>query len=114
MRPPVVAVVSLQTRFTRIILIRSEITIWALAGKRPFDKRLCLGDELLVMEDISQRQQTVQPIRPTLPLIAIPAAPAVANPHHLRIKTVEMPGGALRLSDQHLPQPTLWSDGAQR
>src|SRR5580704_4000478 len=103
MRPPVMAVVSLQTRFARIIFIRSKVTVRPLAGEGPFDKWLCPGDELLVMEDISERQQTVQPIRATLPLIAVPAAPAIANPHHKRIKAVEMTRGALRLSDQHLP-----------
>ena len=113
-RPPVGRIVPLEAEFARIVRRRAEIAVLALTSQNPLDPRPDLRLELRVVEQPGQRQQSVDPVRAALPLVAVAAQPAVARPHHLGVELVHAARGARTLPFEHLPEPPLRPDGAQR
>ncbi|MNL43298.1 hypothetical protein D3C87_1658050 [compost metagenome] len=110
--PPVSAVVALHAGLVAVIFGGAKITVGLLARNGPFYPRFGFGDKFFVVEDICERQQSVNPVGTAFPLVAITPQPAVAFAHYERVKFVEFAGGAVFLADEHFFEPALGLNGA--
>lgn len=113
-RPPVVRVVALQSRFARIVLGGAEEAVFALALQGPFYPGLHFSFQSFIVQYVGKGQQSVNPVRAALPLVAVAAQPAVAFAHHQGVEYIHLPAGTVLLAHEHLLQPALRTDAAQR
>ena len=70
--------------------------------------------KLLIVKDIGERQEAVNPVRSTLPAVAFAAEPAIILADYLRIGFVEICGNSVALTLERLPQPARGFDCSQR
>ena len=102
-RPPVQGIVPLQPGFGRIVRPRTEIPVFRLAGQCPFHPRLHLRLQVIVVQNVSQREQPVYPVRSSLPLVPVTSEPSVPRAHHLRICLVQIAGNIISLKFKVFP-----------
>ena len=89
-----------------VLLFGAEPPGVGLFGQRPLDVALRLGDERGVFEQIGERHQAVEIVRPALPAFAGPSEPS-AGGAHVGPELVEPPGEPARLNLQLSPEPAL-------
>ena len=92
----------------------SEETVFLLAGKSPFYPALCLILQGLIVKDVSQRYQAVNPVRTALPFVAVSSKPAVTVSHNIGDYLVQVAGHAGSLAQKLIPEPAVGFYGAQR
>ena len=105
--PPILCIVPLQSRFITPVRVRPEISVCFLRSQSPFNPRLYLFNQFFVFQNISQRQQTIDPIRATLPNVSIATQPTVAGSHDFFIDLIQMAGHPILHSKQLFLHPPL-------
>ena len=70
-------VVSLETRFRTSVGVRPEISVRLLGTKDGLNPDLSLILQSLVIKNIRQRKQAVNPVRSSLPSVSVTAQPGV-------------------------------------
>ena len=68
----------------------AEIAVLPGGVQHGMDPFQCLINQYLVIQDIGQGQQAVDPVGAPLPGVAVPAEPGVVVPDDRRIQAVEM------------------------
>ena len=84
-----------------------------LVRQRPLDVLVCLGNEGVILQQVSERQQSVEIVRAPLPAFARAAEPSAVRAD-IRPDLVEMSRQAAGLNLQLTPEPALRPDGAKR
>ena len=82
----------------------AEPAVFLLTGNDGVDEALCTGDLVLVVEEVSQRDEAVQPVGHSFPALAVTAHPAAVA--DIRPDFVEVAREAFRLNFQLTPEPT--------
>lgn len=115
-RPPVAAGAALDAgligwgRFERD---RAEISILALIGEGPFDPLVGLGQEGIVLEQVCQWEEAIDPVGSAFPSVAVTAEPTVAWADHLGVEGIEVSGHTVGHRLQLMPEPASCLDSAQ-
>ena len=95
------------------VLWRTDASILALVGQRPFHPGARLRDEALVSEQVGERNEAIDEVRAALPALAGSAKPPAVLAH-IRPELVEMPGQTRGLDLQLPLQPASRTHGAER
>ncbi len=95
------------------VALRAEPPGVGLIGQRPLHVALGLGDERGVLQQIGERHQAVEIVRPALPAFAGASEPSAVGAH-VGPELVEPPGEATRLNLQLSFEPALRPHRSQR
>ena len=88
------------------VALRAEPPGVGLISQRPLDVALGLGDERGVLQQIGERHQAVEIVRPALPAFTGASEPSAVGAH-VEPEFVEPPGEAARLNLQLSLEPAL-------
>ena len=91
----------------------ADRAVFPLVLERPVDPLLRLGDQRLVFEEVGQRQETIQVVRPSLPALTWAAEPGAVRPD-IRPDLLEVAGEPVGLDAQLLLQPATRLHRAER
>jgi len=114
LRPPIFCIVALQPWLGTPVGNRTKIAIRLLAVQRPFYPGFDFVYKHLILQNIGQREQSIDPVGAPLPHIAIPSQPAVPLAHHCFIDLVEMTRHPVLLAHQLILQPSFGGNRSQR
>ena len=114
LRPPVMRVVTLESRLRSAVGIRAEISILLLRAENSLHPYIGLVDKRLVIEYVCKRKKAVNPIRSPLPCVAVTTEPRIPLSYHIRIVLIEMAGKTGTLSLELKLKPTLSLDVSKR
>ena len=112
--PPVFGIAALQAFDIGTGNRVAEVAVFPGGSEYGFGPAQGLGDERLVVQDIGQGQEAVDPIRAALPGIPFSADPGVVVTHDLRIERIQVSGHPVPLPFQLVQQPSLGLDRAER
>ena len=111
--PPVPGFPALQALDVRMVGAIAEIALGGGGAYHRLGPAQRFGNQRLIVQQISQGQQAVDPVGAALPGVPVAAYPGIVVPDNLGIQFIQMPGGAGGLPLQLLQKPALGLYGTQ-
>ena len=105
--PPVVRLAPLQAFYVGMVGAVAEVALGRGGRNHRLHPALRLGYQRLVVQQVGQGQQAVDPVGTALPGVAFAAQPGVVVSYHFGIELVQMPGHTVGLGPELPEQPAF-------